>query len=97
MPRNPKRFEQANFLHFFTRISRWLRYPLPRPSLRTRTALITAASGLNELLVTRNEGHEKEHSPIDIKKELWVMQPAVSHSGLPNMMSRLNGEKQAPT
>ena len=97
MPRNPKRFEQANFLHFFTRISRWLRYPLPRPSLRTRTALITAASGLNELLVTRTEGHEKEHSPIDIKKELWVTQPAVSHSGLPNMMSRLNGEKQAPT
>jgi hypothetical protein len=52
---------------------------------------------LNELLVTRTEGHEKEHSPIDIKKELWVTQPAVSHSGLPNMMSRLNGEKQAPT
>ena len=46
---------------------------------------------------TRTEGHEKEHSPIDIKKELWVMQPAVSHSGLPKMMSRLNGEKQAPT
>ena len=22
---------------------------------------------------TRTEGHEKEHSPIDIKKELWVM------------------------
>jgi hypothetical protein len=93
----PETFRASQFSSLFTRISRWLRYPLPRPSLRTRTALITAASGLNELLVTRTEGHEKEHAPIDIKKELWVMQPAASHSGLPKMMSRLNGEKQAPT
>ncbi len=97
LAQNPETFRASQFSPLSHCKSRWLRYPLPRPSLRTRTALITAASGLNELLVTRTEGHEKEHSPIDIKKELWVMQPAVSHSGLPKMMSRLNGEKQAPT
>ena len=96
MPRNPKRFEQANFHHFHTANHDGC-VPSSSSLFTDGTALITAASGLNELLVTRTEGHEKEHSPIDIKKELWVTQPAVSHSGLPKMMSRLNGEKQAPT